>query len=101
MTAFHHYYTSTKEQVLKDISFGDGPVRFLFEVNGKEGTKIVDELRPYGKILYEEHLRVGCVGIEINDPRNVDELVDRLYSSGIRGILDLGVDSRSVSFDDR
>lgn len=93
-------YTLSKEDVLGAIPLED-EVRLFFEIDASRGKAIAEQLRSYGKVLYEDFSRLGYLGIKIEEPKKVVDLIERLYSRGIEGVLDLEVDSRSVSFDSK
>ncbi len=96
-------YSLGKEEALDSMAynFEDEPIRILFKVDKTRRQRIVEELRPYGQLRHEDLTWARYVGIEISDRTKAEELINLLYTQGIEGILDLSVDSRSVSFDSR
>lgn len=93
-------YSSDKGKVLADIESNiyDGSIHFLFRIDKGRRQVVADELQRYGQVLYNEFSWARYLALII-DHHKAPELVDRLYSEGIEGILDVEVDSRSVSFD--
>ncbi len=93
------HFSLRKERLLTDISqHFDGEVSLLFEIDCEQRNIVRKELKEYGQLFFDEHPPWSpYIGVKISDTRKAANLVDRLYSSGVRGILDVGVDSRTVS----
>ena len=94
------HFSLKKERLLRDISqHFDGEVTLLFEIDSDRRDAVHRELKEYGGLLYDNFPSWGrYIGVRMTNVQTAASLVDRLYSQGIDGIVDIGVDSRTVSF---
>lgn len=91
-------FSMTKEDLLREMSrnYNDKGVCFLLKINKDYRGRISEELKGYGQVLYEQFTWARYLGVEIDDSKKATSLVDHLYSGGMEGVLDVGVDSGTV-----